>query len=117
MGSAGSGQMAKLLNNALLMMNQKNIEDILQLGEHVGLAIPALVDVLCAGTARSYALEALGTAITTEKAPHLQKLQLIDMDLFAEAVASVGYEAEAIIKYAVAGATGLTAVTQLVDVK
>ncbi len=117
MGSAGSGQMAKLLNNALLMMNQKNIEDILQLGEHVGLAIPALVDVLCAGTARSYALEALGTAITTEKAPHLQKLQLIDMDLFAEAVALVGYEAEAITRYAVAGATGLTAVAQLVDVK
>lgn len=96
-------------------MNQKNIEDILQFGEHVGLAIPALVEVLRAGTARSYALEALGTAIPAEKAPHLQKLQLIDMDLFAEAVALVGYEAEAITRYAVAGATGLTAVAQLIE--
>ncbi|GHO71462.1 6-phosphogluconate dehydrogenase [Ktedonobacter sp. SOSP1-52] len=69
LGLAGSGQMAKLINNALLLMNMKNIEDILQFGEHAGLAIPALIDVLRAGTARSYALETLGTILTTEKAP------------------------------------------------
>ena len=45
----------------------------------------------------------------------LQKLQLIDMDLFTEAFASVGHEAEAITDYAVAGAMGLATVTNLIN--
>lgn len=117
MGSAGSGQIAKLMNNALLMMNQKNIEDILQLANRFGIGIPALVDVLRAGSSRSYVLEALVTAFTTDKVPHLQKLQLIDMDLFAEAFSSVGHEAETITKYAIAGAMGLSVVADLINGK
>ncbi len=117
MGSAGSGQIAKLINNALLMMNQKNIENILQLATRLGIGIPALVEVLRAGSSRSFVLEALATGFTADKVPHLQKLQLIDMDLFTEAFASVGHEAEAITDYAAAGAMGLATVTNLINEK
>ena len=64
MGGPGAGQAGKLINNALLMANQKNIADLLAIAQQLDIEIPALVDVLRSGTAASVALQALGTAIT-----------------------------------------------------
>ena len=53
MGGAGTGQMAKLINNALPMANQENLRDMLAIADGMRVEIPALVDVLRVGTASS----------------------------------------------------------------
>ena len=50
MGPAGTGRVGKLLNNALLMTNQKNIEDILNIASAMNVEIPELVAALGAST-------------------------------------------------------------------
>ena len=46
LGSPGSGQTAKLFNNALMMMNQANIADIVELAITLRVDPSSLVDVL-----------------------------------------------------------------------
>ena len=114
MGAAGSGQTGKLINNALLMMNQKNVQDILALANNLDLDLGALTDLLLSGTGRSFALEALTGAVTTINADHLRVLQIIDMDIFAGAMTSLGQDVTAIDDYARAGASGLPAAAHLI---
>jgi 3-hydroxyisobutyrate dehydrogenase-like beta-hydroxyacid dehydrogenase len=114
MGAAGSGQTGKLINNALLMMNQKNVQDILALASNLDLDLGALTDLLLSGTGRSFALEALTGAVTTANADHLKVLQIIDMDIFAAAMTSLGQDIAAIDDYARAGASGLPSAADLV---
>ncbi|NMO57861.1 NAD(P)-dependent oxidoreductase [Actinoplanes sp. TBRC 11911] len=107
-GGAGTGQMCKLFNNALMMMNQRNIEEIVALAQRVdGLELPALFDVLRSASATSFALEAMNRAVTVANADHLTKLELLDMELFAEAMATYQPGAQSITERAVAGARGL----------
>ncbi|MFB0838229.1 NAD(P)-dependent oxidoreductase [Arthrobacter sp. E44] len=114
MGAVGSGQTGKLLNNALLMMNQKNAQDILALANNLKLNMGPLMDLLLSGTGRSFALEALTGAVTTDNAEHLKILQVIDMDLFTEAMTSRGQDVATIDRYARAGANGLADAARLV---
>ena len=114
MGPAGSGQTGKLINNALLMMNQKNVQDILALANNLKLNVGPLMDLLLSGTGRSFALEALTGAVTTDNAEHLKVLQVIDMDIFAEAMASRGQDVATIDRYAREGASGLPDAARLV---
>lgn len=114
MGAAGSGQTGKLINNALLMMNQKNVQDILALGSNLDLDVGALMDLLLSGTGRSFALEALTGAVTTTNAEHLKVLQIIDMDIFAEAMTSLGQDVTGIDNYARAGAGGLPSAARII---
>ena len=66
MGDTGSGQTAKLFNNALLMMNQANIADIVELATRFGKVAPArLVEALKLGSAASAALSLLNTMVTS----------------------------------------------------
>ncbi|MGW1558470.1 NAD-binding protein [Streptomyces sp. NPDC002144] len=46
LGEAGAGQTAKLFNNALLMMNQAAIAEIVDLAAQLGMNPARLVDVL-----------------------------------------------------------------------
>lgn len=114
MGAAGSGQTGKLINNSLLMMNQKNVQDILALASNLGLDLGALTDLLLSGTGRSFALEALTGAVTTTNAEHLKVLQIIDMDIFTAAMTSLGQDVTAIDDYARAGASGLPFAAHLI---
>lgn len=116
MGGAGSGQTGKLINNAMLMLNQKNIADLLDVAQRLNVDIAPLVGVLRAGTASSRALLVLGSAVTPENADHLSRLQLIDMDLFAEAVAALGVIASDVTQRAIEGANALPALARLVTV-
>ena len=113
MGPAGTGQTGKLINNALLMMNQKNVQDILALGRNLSLDLGALSELLLSGTGRSFALEALSGAVTVNNAEHLRILQIIDMDIFADAMKGLGQDVRTIDNYARAGADGLPYAAQL----
>lgn len=115
LGSPGTGQVAKLLNNTLMMMNQRNIEEVLALAAQLDLGQGPLLEALGSGSASSVALQALGTAITLDNAAHLQSLELIDMDLFAAAMAASDIESAAVTARAVAGAQGLTALMRSVS--
>lgn len=114
MGATGSGQTGKLINNALLMMNQKNVQDILALANNLNLNLGALTDLLLSGTGRSFALEALTGAVTTTNAEHLKVLQIIDMDIFTEAMTRLGQDVTAIDDYARSGANGLPHAAHLI---
>ncbi|MET0496096.1 MAG: NAD(P)-dependent oxidoreductase [Actinoplanes sp.] len=114
LGGHGAGQIGKLLNNTLLMANQQNIAELLEVGDRLGLDLPALVDVIRAGTGSSVALESLGRAITTDNAEHLSRLQLLDMDIYRRAVASLGEEVGALTDRAVTGAEALPRLARLV---
>lgn len=114
MGTAGAGQVGKLINNALLMANQKNISDLLDLAVAEQVDIGALVDVLRSGTGSSRALQSLGSAITTDNAEHLSRLQLIDMDIFRQAFEGHGPIVDALTERAVIGAEDLPKLAALV---
>jgi 3-hydroxyisobutyrate dehydrogenase-like beta-hydroxyacid dehydrogenase len=114
LGGPGAGQAGKLINNALLMANQKNIADVLGIAQDLGIEIPALVDVLRSGSAASFALQALGTAVTPDNAEHLRRMQLVDMDIFAEAVTGLGDRVTPVSRRAIAGAEALPLLASLV---
>ena len=114
MGGPGAGQAGKLINNALLMANQKNIADLLTIAQQLDIEITPLVDVLRSGTAASVALQALGTAITPGNAEHLREMQLVDMDIFAEAVAALGDSVTPVTRRAIEGAAALPRLAHLV---
>lgn len=114
MGLAGAGQVGKLINNAMLMANQKNIDDLLSIAADLGADIPQLVDVIRSGTGSSRALEMLGTAVTPANAEHLSRLQLIDMDLFNEAIAALDGNVDVISRRAVEGAEALPSLAVVV---
>ncbi|MEU0037079.1 NAD-binding protein [Streptomyces sp. NPDC006333] len=114
MGPGGAGQLGKLINNTLLMMNQRSVQEILGLAHDLGLDIAALVDLLRSGTGSSFALQALGEAVTTDNAEHLTALQLIDMDLFDDAVRALGHSVPDITARAAEGARGLPGAAHMV---
>jgi 3-hydroxyisobutyrate dehydrogenase-like beta-hydroxyacid dehydrogenase len=115
-GPTGSGQYAKLFNNALMMMNHNNIHDILRIAQALELPINPLLDVLRSGSATSFALQAIGPSITTDNVEHLKQLELIDAHLFAESIESIGAQALPVIQRAFAGARQLDHLTAVATV-
>jgi 3-hydroxyisobutyrate dehydrogenase-like beta-hydroxyacid dehydrogenase len=107
LGGAGTGQMAKLINNALLMANQENLMEMLRIANGLGVETGPLVEVLRAGTGSSRVLDLLGTAVTPENAEHLSEMQLVDMDIFADAMIELGEIARPFTERATKGAQGL----------
>lgn len=107
MGAAGSGQTAKLINNALLMANQQNLAEMLQIARALDVETGPLLELLRAGTGSSRALDSLGTAITTQNAAHLSEMQLVDMDFFAETIAELGSWTHTFLTRALDGAEAL----------
>ncbi|MBM0224586.1 NAD(P)-binding domain-containing protein [Micromonospora sp. ATA51] len=108
-GPAGAGQMAKLFNNALLMMNQAAIADVVDLGLRAGLDPGTLVEGLKLGSATSAALTLLNTMVTPDTVEHLSRVEALDMQLFEEAMTAAGVEA------AEATARGLPGANRLPD--
>jgi 3-hydroxyisobutyrate dehydrogenase len=62
LGPLGSGQQAKLLNNALFTAHLGLAADVLAIGRDQGLDVPALAAVLGEGSGRSYALSVVAGA-------------------------------------------------------
>lgn len=113
-GPSGSGQYGKLFNNTLMMMNHTNLIEVLHVAQAADVPLPGLLQVLRSGSARSFALEAIGPSITTENVDHLRTLEIIDMDVFAEAVSFLGGVPARVVERAVAGANGLPDLTRTV---
>ena len=57
LGGVGAGQVAKLVNNALLAANLAVADDALALGEDLGLDAAALAEFVRVGSGRSYGLD------------------------------------------------------------
>lgn len=95
LGGTGTGQTAKLLNNALLMMNQAAIADIVDHALGLGLDPVALLDALKLGSASSRALTLLNTMVTPDTVEHLSAVEALDMDLFQAATQEGGIDARA----------------------
>src|ERR1700722_20028571 len=110
LGGAGAGQTAKLLNHALLMLNQASIAEILDLAAGLELEPARLVEVLRLGSSNSDALGHFGRFITTENVGPLSSVEALDMELFATAMRDAGVDAGAITARGLAGANGLAAV-------
>jgi 3-hydroxyisobutyrate dehydrogenase-like beta-hydroxyacid dehydrogenase len=109
LGEPGSGQAAKLFNNALLMMNQASIADIVELAVSFGMHPRRLVQVLRLGSASSAALTLLNTMVTPETVDHLSKVEALDMELFDRAMKERGVNADSATARGLAGARGLPA--------
>ena len=108
MGDTGSGQTAKLFNNALLMMNQANIADIVELATRFGKVAPArLVEALKLGRAASAALSLLNTMVTPDTVGHLSEVEAEDMRIFDAAMSAGSVNASPATARGLAGANGL----------
>jgi 3-hydroxyisobutyrate dehydrogenase-like beta-hydroxyacid dehydrogenase len=88
MGPSGTGQLAKLLNNASLLANLRNAEDIIALGTSLGINPRNLVDALRTGSGSSFALQFLAGEISPEMARHLPELWHKDIGHFSDAIRS-----------------------------
>jgi 3-hydroxyisobutyrate dehydrogenase-like beta-hydroxyacid dehydrogenase len=88
MGQAGAGQMTKLMNNASLLANLRNAEEIIAIGAAAGLDPRALADVLQAGSGSSFALQFLAGEISPEMASHLPDLWRKDIGHFSDTIRS-----------------------------
>lgn len=109
MGGTGSGQTAKLFNNALLILNQAAIAELVELAAGTGTEPDRLVEALRLGSASSRAMQLLGEMVNCETVDHLSAVEDLDVDLFAAAMTESGLDAEAVVARAHAGARGLPA--------
>jgi 3-hydroxyisobutyrate dehydrogenase-like beta-hydroxyacid dehydrogenase len=90
MGPSGTGQLAKLLNNASLLANLRNAEDIIAIGASAGINPRTLLDALKPGSGSSFALQFLAGEISPEMARHLPELWHKDIGHFSDAIRRSG---------------------------
>jgi 3-hydroxyisobutyrate dehydrogenase-like beta-hydroxyacid dehydrogenase len=88
MGPSGTGQLAKLLNNASLLANLRNAEDIIAIGASLDIDPRNLVDALKTGSGSSFALQFLAGEISAEMSQHLPELWRKDIGHFSDAIRS-----------------------------
>lgn len=103
---AGSGQLAKLFNNTLLMMNQASIAGIPDLAARAGTDAVRLAGALKLGSASSAALTLPSTMITPQAAGHLAGVQALGMEIFAEAMREAAADPAAATAAAARGLSG-----------
>lgn len=109
LGPAGSGQMTKLPDNALLMMNQAAIADIVTFSGDLGLDPVPLAEALKASSASSVALTLLNSMVRLDNVDHLSTVEALDMDLFDRAVGDAGADARELTTRGLAGVRDLPA--------
>ena len=85
-GSAGSGQTAKLISDALLILNQEKPRTR---SAWCGI-VAALIDLLLSGTGSSFPLQALLGTVAPDNAERLKVLQVIETDTFKAAMDALG---------------------------
>lgn len=92
MGPAGTGQLTKLLNNALTMTNLKNAADVFRVADQLGIDLHLLQEVIAVSSGSSAILQAVGIQIDAAAAAHLQALMRKDIEHFADAVSERGLD-------------------------
>jgi 3-hydroxyisobutyrate dehydrogenase-like beta-hydroxyacid dehydrogenase len=107
MGPSGSGQVTKLLNNAMTMSNLDNAVGLIRLVSRLGTDVPAVLDVIAVSSGGSTILRILGTDVTPQIAPHIQDLMRKDIEHFADAIRACGLDPQPLHDRGLAGASGL----------
>ena len=108
MGPSGSGQVTKLLNNAMTMSNLDNAVDLIRLLSGLGMNVQAVIDVIDVSSGGSAILRILSSDdMTPEIAPHIQGLMRKDIEHFADAIRDCGLDPQPLHDRGLAGASGL----------
>ncbi len=107
MGPAGSGQMAKLCNNALTISNLRNIVEVFAMADRLGLSLTGLREAFAQSSGGSFILQALGDKITVENAAHVADLNRTDLHEFAEAMQRKGLDPTSIYRWGISAPDGL----------
>lgn len=107
MGAAGSGQMAKLCNNALTVSNLRNVVEVFAMADKLGVSLVGLREAFAYSSGGSFILQALATKVTVGNAAHIAELNRVDVDEFAQAMRRKGVAPTAIQEWAIKGPDGL----------
>lgn len=107
MGAAGSGQMTKLINNALTVSNLRNVAEAFRLAQAASIALPALQAALANSSGGSFILQAIGRKIGSDVAEHIAALNRKDVQEFADAMAARDLDARALVDWATTGPDAL----------
>ena len=108
MGPSGSGQVTKLLNNAMTTSNLDNAVDLIRLLSGLGMNVQAVIDVIDVSSGGSAILRILSSDdMTPEIAPHIQGLMRKDIEHFADAIRDCGLDPQPLHDRGLAGASGL----------
>jgi 3-hydroxyisobutyrate dehydrogenase-like beta-hydroxyacid dehydrogenase len=111
MGPAGSGQMGKLLNNAMTMSNLDNIARVLAMADQLELDLQGVVDMIRSSSGSSVILDAL-VGFTPDLARHLQGLMKKDIEHFADGMQASGLDARALRRRGLDGAEALVSLVE-----
>ena len=106
LGGAGSGQLAKLINNALLAMNMWSVEEILAVAKGMGLGVESLTEILLASSGSSVALEQL-TGTSADLLLHYREMLGKDVSEFETVVASFDLPSTNTVEVARQGVDGI----------
>lgn len=112
MGPAGSGQLAKLCNNALTVSNLRNVVEVFGMAGVLGLSLPALQDAFAHSSGGSFILQALGSKVTLAIADHIAELNRKDIREFAAMAEHRGLNARALLDWGLGGPDGLADIVE-----
>jgi 3-hydroxyisobutyrate dehydrogenase-like beta-hydroxyacid dehydrogenase len=115
MGGVGSGQLTKLLNNAMTMTNLKNAVDVFGLAKNLGIDIRRLYDVITVSSGSSAVLESVGSQINSKAAVHIQGLMRKDIEHFADAMRARGLDPSSVRDRGLGGADGVLELAQWIE--
>ncbi|RYG18631.1 NAD(P)-dependent oxidoreductase [bacterium] len=101
MGPAGTGQFAKLCNNALTFSNLRNVVEVFEMASEAGIDPRTLQRAFEHSSGGSFILKALGTRITSESSGHISELIRADIREFACAVGAWGVDAAPLLDWAI----------------
>ncbi|MBD9508168.1 NAD(P)-dependent oxidoreductase [Ensifer sp. ENS07] len=107
MGPAGSGQTAKLCNNALTISNLRNLVEVFAMADKLGLSLVGLREAFAHSSGGSFILQALGTKVTMTNAPHIAELNRTDLLEFADAMRRKHIDPTALLQWGIRGPDGL----------
>jgi 3-hydroxyisobutyrate dehydrogenase-like beta-hydroxyacid dehydrogenase len=115
MGGVGSGQLTKLLNNAMTMTNLKNAVDVFGLAKNLGIDIRRLYDVITVSSGSSAVLQSVGSQINPKTADHIQRLMRKDIEHFADAMRARGLDPSSVRNRGLGGADGVLELAQWIE--
>lgn len=107
MGPAGSGQTAKLCNNALTISNLRNVVEVFAMADTLGLSLAGLREAFAHSSGGSFILQALGSKVTVANAAHIAELNRADLHEFAEAMRRKNVDPTALLQWGIKGPDGL----------
>lgn len=107
LGEPGAGQAAKLFNNALMILNQNNVNEILTLADKFGMDLWQLISALKLCSGFSNTLLHLNTILTPQTIGHLAQVEVEDMLIFKAAMDEAGIDAERVTERGILAANAL----------